>query len=131
MVRETQSTGRPLLVAGTQGYIGEGLVCLREVRVVAAETDVYEEMFVAVDEAEGTRETNASVACCLQYRVLFPLSVLTSCLQRDTRQPTTKLWADGMSAAQARKALFGELDMRCLDWYDHDRSLTTEIKWSL
>ncbi|EKX40294.1 hypothetical protein GUITHDRAFT_113537 [Guillardia theta CCMP2712] len=30
---------------------------------------------------------------------------------RDTRQPTTKLWADGMSAAQARKALFGNNSM--------------------
>ena len=28
-------------------------------------------------------------------------------LQGDSRQPCTMLWSDGMSAAQARKALFG------------------------
>jgi len=27
--------------------------------------------------------------------------------QGDSRQPRTQLWSDGMSAAQARKALFG------------------------
>jgi len=53
---------------------------------------------------EGFRRGHGALSCGCARQVLTAL--LTS-LQGDSRQPRTMLWSDGMSAAQARKALFG------------------------